>query len=206
MASATQLSPLNNDNIAKRVRGVLVIWSVVAVAITGTGLYAQVPPLAVQLTIAGLTLAQIACFILSRSFREWTLQICMKRLVLFQSWRILPGLAFLYFYYSLGKFTFDFAVVGGIGDSVVALTVPFAHVLVEPRTKVRWRGLLGWQLFALTDLVLVIKSAVIANLQNPATMEPLLHFPMSLIPTILVPLTLFIHFISLAQIKRELQK
>jgi hypothetical protein len=206
MASATQLSPLNSDSLVKRVRGIVIIWSVIAVAVTVTGLYAKVPPLAVQVTIASLTLAQILCFALIRSFREWTLQICMKRMVLFQSWRILPGLSFLYFYYSLGKFTFDFAVVGGIGDSLVALTVPFAHMLVEPRSKARWLRLLGWQLFALTDLVLVIKSAIVGNLQNPATMEPLRHFPMSLIPTILVPLTLFIHLISLAQIKRQLTK
>src|SRR4051812_48389556 len=108
MASATQLSAIHDDRVARRVRGVLIIWSVIAVAITVTSLYAQVPPLAVQLTIASLTLAQVLCFAFIRGFRGWALQICMKRLVLFQSWRILPGLAFLYFYYSLGKFTFDF--------------------------------------------------------------------------------------------------
>ena len=204
MASAA-LAPQAN-NVEKRTRSALVAWSIVALCVTVTGLYANVPPLGVQLTIAGLTLAQIACYALSGSFREWTLNICMKRLVLFQSWRIVPGLAFLYYYSALHKFTFAFAVVGGIGDSLVALTVPFAHMLIEPRTKAKWFGLLGWQLFALIDLLLVIRAAVVGNLQSPTVMEPLRHFPMSLLPTILVPLTLFIHFISLAQIQRQLRK
>ena len=205
MSSAPQLARQQN-NVALRVRGILVMWSIFAFAITVSGLYAQVPPLGVQLTIASLTLAQILCFAFIRTFREWTLQICMKRLVLFQTWRILPGLAFLYFYYSLGKFTFDFAVVGGIGDSLVAITVPFAHMLVEPREKQDWQKLLVWQLASLMDLVFVIRAAVIGILHSPAAMEPLRHFPLALLPTILVPLTLFIHFISLAQIKRELSK
>jgi hypothetical protein len=205
MSSAPQLAPQLSDT-GGRVRGVLVIWSVIAVAVTVTGVYEHVPPLGVQATIASLTLAQLACYAISRNFREWTLSICMKRLVLFQSWRILPGLAFLYYYYALSKFTFQFAVVGGIGDSLVALTVPLAHMLVEPRTKARWAGLLGWQIFALTDLILVIRAAVVGNLRDPWLMEPLKQFPMALIPTILVPLTLFIHFISLAQIQRELRK
>ena len=204
MASAA-LAPQVNS-VEKHTRSVLVAWAVVAVGVTVTGLYANVPPLGVQMTIGGVTLAQVACYALSSSFREWTLNICRKRLVLFQSWRIVPGLAFLYYYYALHKFTFAFAVVGGIGDSLVALTVPFAHMLIEPRTKAKWLGLLGWQLFALIDLLLVIRAAVVGNLQSPTVMEPLRHFPMSLLPTILVPLTLFIHFISLAQIQRQLRK
>src|SRR4051812_38714841 len=181
MASAPQLAPQGTE-IGRRVRGILVAWSIIAVAVTVSGLYEQVPPLAVQLTIASLTLAQVLCYAVSRNFREWTLHICMKRLVLFQVWRILPGLALLYYYYALSKFTFQFAVVGGIGDSLVALTVPLAHMLVEPRTKLRWLFLLGWQLFALTDLVLVVRAAVVGNLQDPWLMEPLKQFPMSLIP------------------------
>ena len=127
MSSAPQLAPQATD-IGGRVRGALVIWSIIAGAVTVTGLYERVPPFGVQATIASLTLAQIACYAISRRFREWTLSICMKRLVLFQSWRILPGLAFLYYYYALSKFTFQFAVVGGIGYSIVALTVPLAHM------------------------------------------------------------------------------
>ena len=63
-----------------------------------------------------------------------------------------------------------------------------------------------WQVFALTDLVLVIRAAIVGNLHDPWLMEPLKQFPLALLPTLLVPLTLFIHLVSLAQIQRELRK
>src|SRR5256885_15256969 len=104
MASAAQAAPIQTD-IAKRVQWILVVWSCVALLVTVTGLYNRVPAPVVQGTILALMFAQLLCFILFGSFRAWTLRTSMQSLVLFQTWRILPGLAFLYYFYVLGRFT-----------------------------------------------------------------------------------------------------
>jgi hypothetical protein len=204
LAMATQVQPAKAANTGKRAKAVLAIWAVAALAVTVSGAYNNVPAPAIQGSIAGLTLALVLYFAISRSFREWTLSLSLRGLVLFQSWRVIPGGLFLYYFYSLGKLPFQFAVVGGIGDCIVALTAPLAAMLAVRDSRPKLRGLLVWQFLALADLLMVIRAGLVNGLRNPPSMMPLTHFPLSLLPTILVPLTLFVHLITIAQIRRSL--
>ena len=65
----------------------------------------------------------------------------LRALVLFQCWRVIPGSMFLYYYYELGKLPFQFAVIGGIGDILVAVTAPFAAILAGKNSPAKLRAL-----------------------------------------------------------------
>jgi hypothetical protein len=95
-------------------------------------------------------------------------------------------------------------VIGGIGDILVAVTAPLAALLADPKSPTKLRALMVWQILALFDLLMVIRAGLVNGLRNPASMMPLTHFPLSLLPTLLVPLTLFVHLITMAQIRKRL--
>ncbi|MCU1286927.1 MAG: hypothetical protein JWO13_3277 [Acidobacteriales bacterium] len=183
---------------------ILAIWSAAALAVTASGIYNDVPAPAIQGTIAGLTLALVLCWVISKPFCAWTLSLNLRALVLFQCWRVIPGSMFLYYYYELGKLPFQFAVVGGIGDILVGITAPLAAILADARSTAKLRALMVWQVFALFDLLMVIRAGLVNGLHDPQSMMPLTHFPLSLLPTLLVPLTLFVHLITMAQIRQTL--
>jgi hypothetical protein len=202
----TQAQPAKVTNTGKRAKTLLAIWAIAALAVTLSGAYNDVPAPAIQGSIAGLTLALVLCFAISRSFREWTLSLSLRGLVLFQSWRVIPGGLFLYYFYLLGKLPFQFAVIGGIGDILVAVTAPLAAMLAVRESRPKLLALMVWQVCALADLLMVIRAGLVNGLQNPPSMMPLTHFPLSLLPTILVPLTLFVHLITIAQIRELLKR
>jgi len=183
---------------------ILAIWSAAALAVTASGAYNDVPAPAIQASIAGLTIALVVSWIISKSFCAWTLSLNLRALVLFQSWRVIPGSMFLYYYYELGKLPYQFAVVGGIGDILVAVTAPFAALLADAKSPAKLRALMVWQVFALFDLLMVIRAGLVNGLRDPQSMMPLTHFPLSLLPTLLVPLTLFVHLVTIAQIRQML--
>jgi hypothetical protein len=201
---STQVQPAQQSSAAKRARIILTIWTTAALAVTASGAYNDVPAPAIQGSIAGLTIALVLCWIFFKPFCEWTLSLNLRALVLFQCWRVIPGSMFLYYYYQLGQLPYQFAVIGGYGDIIVAVTAPFAALLTIPNSRTALRALFIWQLLALVDLLMVIRAGFVNGLLNPASMMPLTHFPLSLLPTLLVPLTLFVHLISLAQIRRKL--
>src|SRR5437879_2818699 len=188
----------------RRYKIIFAIWTAAALLVTASGLYNDVPAPAIQGSIAGLTLALVLCWTISKPFCQWTLSLNLRALVLFQSWRVIPGCLFLYNFYELGKLPFQFAVVGGIGDILVAATAPLAALLADPKSPPKLRALMVWQILALFDLLMVIRAGLVNGLRDSASMMPLTHFPLSLLPTLLVPLTLFVHLITMAQVRRKL--
>jgi len=201
---STQVQPAQQSGVARYAKIVLAVWFTAALAVTASGTYNDVPAPVIQISIVGLTLALILCWIFSKPFCEWTLSLNLRALVLFQAWRVIPGALFLYYFYKLGQLPFQFAVICGIGDILVAVTAPLAALLADPKSPAKLRALMFWQIFALFDLLMVIRAGLINGLRDGSSMMPLTHFPLSLLPTLLVPLTLFVHLISMAQIRKWL--
>lgn len=119
-------------------------------------------------------------------------------------WRVIPGTIFLY-YYVLRELPWSFAVPGGYGDILVGLTAIPASFLSRNFSRRNLPVLLVWQNLALLDLTIVVRAALVNALHNPESMRPLTHFPLSMLPAMLVPLTLMIHVISIAQIISRLK-
>src|SRR5204862_8080772 len=91
-----------------------------------------------------------------------------------------------------------FALPAGWGDIVVALTAPLAAALL---LRHRW-PLLLWHVLAMLELVNVVAIAAGIGFGRPTGLEPLRHFPLSLLPLFLVPLTLQAHIAALFKLLR----
>lgn len=190
--------------MSRTVRAVLGIWSIAALGVGFSGVLTRYPVRAAQAIGTALTLAQILSYLVSRSFREQALAWNLRTLTFFQSWRILPGALFLYYYYALGQLPFSFAVIGGYGDILVGLTAIIISPLGTADRRHLIKILLGWQILGLLDLLFVIRSAFVASLSDPNIMRPLTEMPLVLLPLILVPITLFAHFVAIAQLIKKL--
>jgi hypothetical protein len=190
--------------MSRTLKPVLCIWTVAALGAGLSGVLTRYPVRVAQAIGAALTLTQILLYFASRSFREQALNWNLRSLTLFQSWRIIPGSLFLYYFYALGQLPFSFAVIGGYGDILVGLTaIPMSRLGTADR-KHLVKILLFWQVLGLLDLLFVIRSAFVASLSDPNIMRPLTQMPLVLLPLMLVPLTLFVHFVSIAQLIRKM--
>jgi len=190
--------------VSKILTAVLIVWCVVALGVGLSGLLAAYPIRVAQAIGAALTALQIIAYFASRTFREQVLNWSLRKLTLFQSWRIIPGATFLYYYYVLGLLPFKFAVLGGWGDILVGLAAFPAAPLGTADRRHLIKILLAWQFFGLLDLLLVIRAGFVAGATDPNIMRPLTQMPLVLLPLLLVPITLFAHFVSIAQLIKKL--
>ncbi|HUS19911.1 MAG TPA: hypothetical protein VMZ25_09690 [Terriglobales bacterium] len=184
----------------------LLLWALVALAVGSSGVMAGYPVRVAQTIGAALLFAQVIFFFLSKTFRTTVLRWSLRSLTLFQSWRIIPGTLFLYYYYALGQLPFSFAVIGGYGDILIGLTAILICPLGTADGPRLLKILLVWQIFGLLDLLFVIRAGFMASLADPAIMRPLTHLPLILLPLFLVPITLFAHFISIAGLIQRLRR
>jgi hypothetical protein len=87
----------------------------------------------------------------------------------------------------------------------VGLTaLPASFFLTNP-SKSKWVALLAWHVLAFADLAGVVRAALVNGRQDPESMRPLTHFPLSLMPAMLVSLTFMMHITAMVQIVRRLR-
>jgi len=158
---------------------ILVVWAVAAVALS----FAPFPPIAIPIVLVGLVATGLA-------LRRSADAIAIRTLVLVQVVRAFIGAAFLVLHHR-GALPAEFAVRGGIGDIVVGLTaIPVAF---SSSRKV----LLGWNLFGLVDLALVVMTAQkLAFIDHdPLQSAAMTTFPFPLLPFFVVPLMALSHLV-----------
>jgi hypothetical protein len=192
-------SPPFSSSAVSRIVGV---WLGIAFALNVTGALARGPRALPQALIFGMFIAGTLAFFYVPALNAWGHSVSLRALTLFQAWRIIPGLAFFYYYYRLGLLPADFVSVAGFGDIAVAVVAPVAASFARSASPHRWKVLIAFHLFGMADLAAVVITATRNALADPVTMAPLRELPLGLLPTILVPLTLIAHVIALAQIRR----
>jgi hypothetical protein len=120
-------------------------------------------------------------------------------LVALQLWRVV-GFIFLVLL-SRGQLPPLFAQPAGLGDIAAGLAAPF--VARRLRKSGGRPSAIVWNVFGLLDLLVAIGLGATTNVgpiqifhTNPST-EVMTAFPMALVPTFLVPLSMLLHFLSL---------
>ena len=167
------------------------LWFLVALGLGATGRVASWRPPVPQLVLVGLTVALLVAWVALASFRRWLLGLDLRWLIALHLTRYV-GIYFLIIYYRDGALPRAFAVPGGWGDIVVAtlaLGLVAAGGTLEPK---RW--LVGlWNTLGLIDILFVVATASRLAQADPDSMNALLHLPLSLLPTFLVPLLIADH-------------
>lgn len=106
----------------------ILIWLAIALIAGATGMTSSMAPPAPQVILFGLVVVILLLFWKSPRFRLWNLESDIKLLVGVHLTRFI-GFYFLYLY-SLNRFPYDFAVLGGWGDIIVAAGAMFIILFV----------------------------------------------------------------------------
>jgi hypothetical protein len=188
----------------------LAAWLVLTAALASVGAYRPasaeaIPPVGAVLIagLVGLALAVTASPRLRRTLASPAMQASLLGL---QVWRI-EGAVFLILL-GLGQLPALFAAPAGVGDLLIGITAPWMARNVFARgsgsSAAGRRGLaVAWNLFGLADLALAVFLGTTTNpgrlwlFVTAPTSEAMAGFPMAIIPTFLVPLSIGLHLVSL---------
>jgi len=107
------------------------------------------------------------------------------------------GIYFLYLY-ARRELPYSFAVWGGVGDVVVSILALFV-ISVSPTRP----ALIIWNLLGLGDILAVAFTAAHSEAVVPGSMHQLNHFPLILLPTIIVPVIIVTHGLMLLRMFRQ---
>jgi hypothetical protein len=171
----------------------LAVWLLVAIWIGATHLLAAVPPPVIQAILIGLT-AILLCLYWKSHLLDWVQDLDIRILILFHVTRFV-GFYFLYLY-AQGRLPYAFAVPGGWGDIAVAVLALAVASYPAPRI------IFAWNVIGLIDILMVVATAVRLNMQNPGSMSALTELPLSLLPTFLVPLIIFLHVVIFSRVRQ----
>jgi len=183
------------------VRAFLGSWLLLALVVGASGRFERATAAEVAATVWGLVLLLTVLRTTWSPFRAWVEGLEPDALVALHLTRFV-GVAFLTLH-AAGRLPATFALPGGIGDITVALTAGVALIAWMPTRNARQRWfLLAWNLVGLLDIVAVVVTALHVGLKDWHGMAPLRAFPLSLLPTFLVPLIIGSH----AEIFRRLAR
>lgn len=182
------------------------VWLAAAIAagVTGAVNTPGQPPMLLAALVGVPIVTGIIAYALSPSFRAWTSGLSLTWLVGLHIWRFV-GLGFV-LAWLLGRLPGGFAIPEGLGDVVAAAGA--LALLPGLRRGMASRGwLLAWNTFGLVDLVSAIAVGVLYSnsalgvlANGGVTTELMVTFPVSLIPTFLVPLFILMHLLTFARL------
>lgn len=135
------------------------------------------------------------------TLQRWTMEVQLRWLVLLHLTRFVGFYFFLLS--SRGELPFAFAGPAGWGDIIVAALAVLLLALSNARN---WSMLIIWNTIGLTDILFVVLTALRLGLEDRQSMHALREFPLSLLPTFLVPLIIVSHvliFFRAAQLEKQ---
>ncbi|MEM1093106.1 MAG: hypothetical protein AAGJ10_00765 [Bacteroidota bacterium] len=176
-------------------------WFGLAVLVGLSGVFYQPPAFVVGVTIWGLVAAALAAGYLVPAFRQWALTIPLWMLVLYHVTRFV-GIAFLVLH-ARGDLPAEFALFAGWGDIFVASTAIGVALFALPATsRRRWWTVLIWNVVGLFDILSVVGRGLQLGLADMQQMAAITAFPMSLLPTFIVPLIIATHVLIFIRLRR----
>ena len=169
---------------------VMLVWFVIACAAGVSGRVATLTPPQPQLVIAALSVVLLVSGWVLPGMRAWLREVNLRGLVAFHVTRFV-GIVFLMMS-ARGEMSAEWALPAGWGDIAVA-TGALLIVALFPRPESHPDIVRLWNLIGLIDIVAVVVTAARIGLREPEAIAPLLRFPMSLVPTFVVPVVFATH-------------
>jgi hypothetical protein len=175
------------------------LWLLLAFVAGATGATSRLRPPVPQLVILGLTLALVVAGRTLAGFRGWLMQLDWRSVVGLHLSRFV-GVVFLWLH-SRGELPYAFAVPAGVGDIAVA-ALALGLLVFSDGARPSRTLLMMWNTLGMVDIVFVVLTAARLALAEPASMAALLRFPLSLVPTFLVPLIVASHVLLFVRLRR----
>ena len=144
-------------------------------------------PVVAGIVWTSTALALLACWKVP-TLKRWAVKVELRWLVFLHLTRFVGF--YFFFLCSQGELPFAFATPAGWGDIIVATLAVLLLALSDARSR---SILVIWNTIGLTDIVFVIILALRLGLEDWKSMHALREFPLSLLPTFLVPLIIVSH-------------
>ena len=191
----------------------LAVWFAVAWALGISGVMtadASQPFRPILLSILVPLAAFLVAYFCSGRFRTFVLSQDIRVLTMLQLWRVL-GFTFLMLY-AHDVLPGLFAWPAGLGDIAIGFAAPLVVLRMVRRPEfAQSRAFVTFHLLGILDFVVAAGVATLASGAFPAvhmgplTSAPMEYWPLSLFPSFVVPLFLFVHLAVLFQV-RELRQ
>jgi hypothetical protein len=200
--SPTESLASARPSMSRLVATVLAGWACVALPIAASGALVHLPRPAIPLVIASVPIAAIVTYRRSEALRAWVKTADLRLPILYHLIRIVFGLAFLRLFAD-GRLPAEFALRAGYGDIVAGGLAPVAAFAALRLTPARRAIVLGWNVIALGDILLVIATAQkLLILDGDAQMLGMLSsFPYSTLPVFVVPMVVLTHLLVFARLR-----
>ena len=168
----------------------MLVWFVLACAVGVSGRVASLTPPQPQLMIAALSVLLLLSGWVLPGLRGWLRQVNLRGFVAFHITRFV-GIVFLMMS-QRGELSPEWALPAGWGDIAVAAGALLIVIFI-PRPDSRPDIVRLWNLIGLIDIIAVVVTAARIGMREPQAIAPLLEFPMSLVPTFVVPIVFATH-------------
>ena len=186
---------------------VLAVWFALAAAAGATGILSTGPDTLARPVLVSVVVpiaVFLALYVGSRRFRSFILTRDIRVATMLQLWRVI-GFAFLPLY-AYGVLPGLFAWPAGLGDVAIGLSAPFVVLaLTRDPAFAHSRRFVGWHLLGLLDFVVAAGTATLASgavpglIAGSVTSAAMEVWPLSLFPSFIVPLFVFLHLTVLFQ-------
>lgn len=204
------MTTLSMQNCECRLRGgslLILAWLLGVVLVSASGLLAHGDGW-LRLLMPALIILPVAIFALAwrgnESFRNQVLALDTGVLVMLHSWRMV-GMGFL-FLYAHNVLPGLFAWLAGVGDMLAAAGATVIGTALLKGKTVSRQTLWRWNTFGLLDLIVAVvvgtslRSAYLGGAVNTDAMAQL---PLSLVPTVIVPLYIITHVVIYLQLRNK---
>ena len=191
----------NRASLRGRILVITALWFLVALAAGAFGFVAALKPPLPQVILFGLTVLLLLLFWQLSSFQSWALAVDLRALLLIHLTRFV-GIYFLILY-GRGELPYAFAVPGGWGDIIAAVSVTLLLLFSSLKIRLPRSLYLLWNLFGTIDIFMVVIAAIRSALKEPQTLDALLKLPLSLLPTFNVPLIIITHIVLFIRLLRQ---
>ncbi len=207
------ISSLDFSTTNKRIFSFLVAfflfaWLGIATLVSQTGFFQQltayIPNIGLLFVPLAIGLTLLAS---SQTFQKIVDALWMPGLIAVQFFRLL-GVYFLILH-AQGLMPAEFAFPSGYGDILIGLTAPIVGYLYFCKKSYSKQLAFLWNYVGILDLVLAI---VLGFFTSPSAYQLLAHelpnallfaFPLALVPTFAVPLSILLHFFSLRKLAKK---
>jgi hypothetical protein len=152
----------------------------------------SIPTLRLMAGLGGLTLLATLAIVFSRSLRESVRSVPLRLLVGYHAIRIVAGIVFI-FEVRAGRLPEQFVQIAAFGDIAVGVAALLLLPFVSDRPGWRRAATFGWNVAGLADILIVLATGRRLATTVEGSMARMGEFPLSLLPTFIVPLVLVTH-------------
>jgi hypothetical protein len=187
---------------------VLLAWFFLALGLSLSGSLVSTnsqPPLALGLAIVVPILLFLLVYAVSDAFRGFVRSVNPVTITALQFYRVL-GVAMLILG-SRGMLPLVFALPAGWGDVAIGVAAPLVALALASGTRSGRTVFVIWNVLGALDLIMAVSLGILSArssfgiLANTVSTGVMAQFPMSLIPTFLVPISFILHLIGLNSLR-----